>query len=83
VPKLWPTDVIRELLALADATGRSEAVLSSVREAELFRFAIYSFRRHADVGWDLSVTLDETKVIVTKRLPPSVTIVQDTSAAAE
>lgn len=77
----WPREKIRELLALADATGHSSAVLASAREAELFRFAIYSFRRkNADLGGDLSVTLEGNNVIIKKREEHYVAISQAASA---
>lgn len=77
MPKVWPYATIRELLALADVSGESRAELASRREAELFRFAIYSFRRQHDIGQDLSVTLDGNNVIITKRTAPSVVIMQE------
>lgn len=78
MPKIWPYDMIRELLALADAKGESIATLDSEREAVLFRYAIYSFRRiNPGVGDNLSVTLSGTSVIVTKRLSPVVHILQE------
>jgi hypothetical protein len=77
MPKIWPHATIRELFALANAKGESRAMLGSKREAELFRFAIYSFRRQNDLGWNLSVTLDDNVVVVTRRLVPNVTIIQD------
>lgn len=76
-PSTWPRDTIRELLALADASGESKAELPSARDAELFRFAIYSFRRTERVGGNISVTLDGTNVILTKRNIPQVAIVQE------
>lgn len=77
MPKIWPHAVIREMLALADAKGESSAILESARDAELFRFAIYSFRRTTGIGEDMMVTLEDNKVIVTKRASPSVTILQE------
>lgn len=77
MPKLWPYATIRELLALAEATGQSQATLASEREAELFRFAIYSFRKQYTLGQDLSISLDGNNVIITKRQTPSVMILQE------
>ena len=77
----WPREKIRELLALADTTGSASAVLASAREAELFRFAIYSFRRNTGLGQDLSVTLEGNNVIVTKRQEHYVTISQEQNTA--
>lgn len=76
MPKIWSHATIRELLTLALTTGESSAVLGSSREAELFRFAIYGFRRGCSDWDDLSITLDENKVIVTKRIAPTITILQ-------
>jgi hypothetical protein len=81
MPKIWPHDTIRELLALAEATGESSAELASEREAELFRFAIYSFRREQGIGHNLSVTLDGCRVVVTKRETPTVVILQGQEAS--
>lgn len=81
MPKVWPQATIRELLAIADATGESIATLGSEREAELFRFAIYSFRRMTGIGDNLSITLDRTKVVVTRRTTPTVTIMQGQEAS--
>jgi hypothetical protein len=77
LPKIWPHATIRELLARAGVYGESRATLGSAREAELFRFAIYSFRRQNNVGWHLSVTLDDNDVVVTKRVEPNVSILQE------
>lgn len=76
MPKIWPHAMIRELLALADANGISSAELESEREAELFRFAIYSFRRTNNVGDEVSVTLDGPKVILTRKPAPTIRILQ-------
>lgn len=67
MPKIWPADTIRELLALANAKGESRATLSSAEEARLFRFAVYSFRKAHHAWPDLSVTLDDNVVIVRRR----------------
>lgn len=76
--KIWPYDKIRELLALANASGEAVAILNSEREAELFRYAIYGFRRtNPGVGDNLSVTIVNTNVIVTKRVSPLVNILQE------
>jgi hypothetical protein len=75
--KIWPQDSIRELLARAEILGESSAELSSDRDAILFRFAIYSFRRNAHIGEDLSVTIEDKKVIVTKKVSPLVKILTD------
>jgi hypothetical protein len=77
MPKVWPHETIRELIALAEATGESQAELASDRDAELFRFAIYSFRRNMQIGLDLSVIIDNNKVIISKRKLPAVNIVQN------
>lgn len=76
MPKIWPHDMIRELLALAETQGESSAELESEREAELFRFAIYSFRRTNAVGEDVSVKLDGNRVVLTHKPAPSIRILQ-------
>ena len=77
MPKIWPYDTIRELLALAEAKGEATATVASEREAILFRYAIYSFRKLNDIGHNLSVTLDNNRVIVTKRTLPQVQILEE------
>lgn len=64
---IWPRDQIRELLALADASGSARAELISAEEAEKFRFAIYFFRRQHGIGQNLTITLDGNFVVVEKR----------------
>jgi hypothetical protein len=76
VSKIWPLDTIRELLALANTSGEARATLASAEEAELFRFAIYNFRRNHSLGLDMTVTIDDNAVVVTKRTLAAVTIVQ-------
>ena len=73
--KNWPRDAIRELLALADLEGESRAKLASEREASLFRFAIYGFRRSNNVGNDIVVTIEGTDVVLRKNPPSVVTII--------
>jgi len=77
---VWPHDTIRELLALADATGVSKAECASPEEAEKFRFAIYYFRRQHGLGNDLSVTLDGSFVIIEKKEMREITILQTESS---
>lgn len=72
--QVWPLATIRELLALAEANGQSKATLSSAEEARRFRFAIYTFRKNNNIGRDVSVTIDDKTVIVTRK--PTVTILQ-------
>lgn len=72
--KIWPQSKIRELLAQAKLSGEARAELDSRQAAERFRYAIYSFRRAHNVGFDVSVTLDETSVVLTRRDIPEVRI---------
>lgn len=72
--KVWPHATIREIIALASLQGEARATLQTPREAELFRFAIYSFRRSHNVGYDLSVTIGGNDVLLTKNEPKSVII---------
>lgn len=77
MPRIWPHDVIRELLARAELCGSARATLASAREAKLFRFAIYSFRDANDIGQNLTVTINDKDVIVTKRELPTIAILQE------
>jgi hypothetical protein len=61
-------------LTRASLLGEAQAELESEREAELFRFAIYSFRRQNNIGQDIVVTLDGPTVKLEKRHVPEVTI---------
>lgn len=74
MPKLWPYELIRELLTRADLTGESSATLASPRDAQLFRYAIYSFRKQTDLGRDLFITLEDNTVKVAKRAVPEILI---------
>lgn len=82
--KKWPHETIRELLAQAECEGSAKAVVDTYREAELFRFAIYTFRRQTQIGMGLSVMIDkeviddEEKFVVclAEKVLPEVTIVQ-------
>jgi hypothetical protein len=80
--KIWPHEMIRELLALAEAGGEARAELETRREAERFRFAIYSFRRQNNIGNSLSVTIDGNTVVVARKEMPTVTILSDDNAGA-
>ena len=74
---IWPHNTIRELLALADATGVSKAECTSPEEAERFRFAIYYFRRQHGLGQGLSITIEDSFVIIEKKEMREVSIVQE------
>jgi hypothetical protein len=71
---IWPQETMRELLALAATSGRATASLTSADEARLFRYAIYNFRNNNQIHADLEITLDDNKIILTKKEPASVTI---------
>jgi hypothetical protein len=77
LPNVWPIATIRELLALASANGEARATVASGEDAELFRYAIYNFRRTHGGSEDISVTVDGTDVVLTKRQMPVVNIVQE------
>lgn len=79
----WPPDVIRELIAQAEASGESRAVLGSADEARLFRFAIYSFRRANSVGQELTITVDEASVVLARRVLPVISIATAISSEEE
>jgi hypothetical protein len=72
VSKVWPRATIRELLARAKLEGEARASLTTSREAELFRFAIYNFRKEADEGHDVVLTLEDNTVVATHRPLPVV-----------
>jgi hypothetical protein len=70
----WPQDTIRELLVKAQNQGRAIAQCSTKREAELFRFAIYSFIKRKDFDNDFLITIDGTNVVVDIQIFPRVEI---------
>ncbi len=77
---LWRQDVIRELLVLAETSGRSEAKLASRMDAENFRFAVYNFRTRHDCGHNITLTLDGSSVVFTHKPKPAVEIAQEEPA---
>jgi hypothetical protein len=72
----WPRDTIRELLAQAEAEGSARAELPSAREAELFRFAIYNFRKQERIGQSIKINLNDN--VVEFHSTPSVKIINET-----
>jgi len=63
----WPRHIIRELLTRAEIEGSATATLPSRREAELFRFAIYNFRRaEPQLGRNLSISINDSTIIVNR-----------------
>ncbi len=82
--KVWPLDTIRELFAIAHLLGKSRATLASEREAELFRYSVYNFRRRNPLGTqDVLVTIEPSAtangsfdVILTRRQRPNVVVIQ-------
>jgi hypothetical protein len=77
MPTVWQHDVIRELLTLAEKVGKAEATLADASDARSFRFAIYRFRNQEGIGLNLSITLDDNKLVVTRREAPSIEITYD------
>jgi hypothetical protein len=80
-PPIWEPATIRELLAIAATSAEARAVLATPEEAELFRFAIYNFRRTQGIGNDMTITLEGNAVVVRKRPEPSVTILHEQTEA--
>lgn len=72
MPQIWPHELIRELLAQAETSGSASARLESAEEAERFRYAIYNFRRSNNLGTDLTITIDECEVTITRTERPKV-----------
>ena len=75
----WPQHTIRELIALGETSGEARATLGTPEEARLFRFAIYTFRKEHNVGFDLRITLEEN-VVVLRRRPQPVIVIAGTEA---
>lgn len=72
----WPHAIIRELLALAERSGASAAKADSASSAELFRDAIYNFRKRENIGQEVEITLDGNRVVLTHKPAHAVSIVE-------
>lgn len=81
MPKIWPHAKIRELLVQAKLSGEARAQLDTRQDAERFRYAIYAFRRNNNIGYDVSVTIEDTTVVVTKKQISTVTLLSETANA--
>src|SRR5260370_24674493 len=62
----WPRDLIHSLVNEAETRGSAFVELGSPREAELFRFAVYNFRRKTDLGKGLGIAIDNKIVCLAK-----------------
>ena len=80
--KIWPQSTIRELLAQARTTGEARARLDSRESAERFRYSIYAFRKARNIGYDVSITIEDTDVVVTRKSTPAVRLMSETLANA-
>lgn len=78
--RIWPHAMIRELIALAQTQGEARAQLPTRGDAERFRFAIYSFRRQNRLGQELSITIEDDTVVLTKREAPEIVYLDQQSA---
>lgn len=58
-PFIWDEPIILDLIERAERGEISEARLGGAREAKLFRFAIYKYRRTNNRGKDLSILIDK------------------------
>lgn len=63
----WPTDFICQLISEAELRGESGAVLSSPREAALFRFAINNTKRRKGIGQGLTTVINGSEVQIRRR----------------
>lgn len=73
----WPQDTMRELFARAETDGESKAEVSSRGDAIRFRFALYTFRRRVGGFSSISISVENTNVLLKKIVEPSVSIVQE------
>lgn len=76
--KIWPQSKMRELLAQAALTGEARAKLDSRADAERFRYSIYAFRRNHNIGYNVSITIEDNTVVVTRKTAPPVTLLSET-----
>ena len=53
----WKYELVEPLLKRAQAEGEDFAQLSSLREAQLFRYAINNYRRNRQVGQNLGTEI--------------------------
>ena len=58
----WPRGTLAALVADAVSSGEALAELGSPREATLFRFALYNFRRSSGLGAGLTITVEGNRV---------------------
>ena len=72
--RIWPADMIREMLALAEATGEAYAELENPAEAAKFRFAVYTFRKTQRLGEDLAISIEGRRVWARQRPSPMVVV---------
>jgi hypothetical protein len=72
--RIWPAELIRELLTAAEKHGTAKATLDSVEDANKFRFSVYTFRKANSVGEDLIITVEGNEVIARRRPEVSVEI---------
>lgn len=64
---VWPTDKIHELLIAALQDGAAEARTESSDDARLLRYAIYNYRKRANLGLELELTIEGSSVVL--RIP--------------
>lgn len=77
--RTWPEASILDAIALCEAHGRSIVTLTSVRDAMLFRTAIYNYRRKYNRGAELVIHAHGCDVILT--LPEPSPQILDVKAA--
>lgn len=80
--KIWPQSKIRELLAQASLVGEARAQLDSRAAAERFRYAIYAFRKTNNTGYDVTITIEDATIVVTKKETPTVNLLSETTLAS-
>jgi hypothetical protein len=62
---IWATDQIPTLLAEVERLGSVRLPLDSAREAQLFRFAIYNYRRRTGHGSNISIQVVDNELKLT------------------
>jgi hypothetical protein len=62
---IWATDQIPTLLAEVERLGSVRLRLDSAREARLFRFAIYNYRRRTKQGSNISIQVVDNELKLT------------------
>ncbi len=75
----WPKKSKLNLFQEANLKGSIQVELKSNYEAELFRFALYNFRRRNEIGkqfLDFQIEISDTKLTILKSIETEIKIIE-------